>query len=112
MAVGLWRFDEVIAHWDEMILRAHIAQDGERTLYMESALGAVRPPADLIGALAAELGQTGEPRLPVGTVMFCGAIGAIGSIRAAPLFEMELEAPALGRMLRHAYDVRTLPIVV
>jgi hypothetical protein len=38
--------------------------------------------------------------------MFCGAI------RAAPRFEMELEGPALARTLRHAYDVRALPIVV
>jgi hypothetical protein len=112
MAAGLWRFDEVIAHWDEMILRAYIAEGGERTLYMESALGAVRPPADLIRALVAELGQTGEPTLPVGTVMFCGVIGAIGGIRAAPRFEMEMEAPALARTLHHAYDVRALPIVV
>ncbi len=79
---------------------------------MESALAAVRPPADLIRALAAELGQSGEPALPVGTVMFCGAIGAIGGIRPAPRFEMELEDPVLARTLRHAYDVRALPIVV
>src|SRR4029450_13684680 len=106
MAAGLWRFDDVIAHWDEMILRAYTAEDRDRTLYMERALGVVRPPADLIRALAAELGQTGEPALPVGTVMFCGAICA------APRFEMELEGPALARTLRHAYDVRALPIVV
>ena len=79
---------------------------------MEGALGAVRPPADLIQALAADLGQTGEPALPVGTVMFSGAIGAIGGIRPAARFEMELEDPMLARTLRHAYDVRTLPIVV
>jgi hypothetical protein len=112
MATGLWRFDEVIARWDEMILRAYIAENGERRLYMESALGVVRPPADLIRALAAELGETGEPALPVGTVMFCGAIGAIGGIRATRRFEMELEDPALTRTVRHAYDVLTLPIVV
>ena len=44
--------------------------------------------------------------------MFCGAIGAIGGIRPASRFEMELEDPVLARTLRHAYDVRTLPIVV
>ena len=43
--------------------------------------------------------------------MFTGAIGAIGGIRPAPRFEMELEDPILGRTLRHAYDVRALPIV-
>ena len=43
--------------------------------------------------------------------MFMGAIGAIGGIRASSRFEMELEDPVLGRALRHAYDVRALPIV-
>ena len=49
--------------------------------------------------------------IPVGTVMFLGAIAAIGGIRPAPGFEMTLEDPILGRTLHHAYDVRTLPIV-
>ena len=43
--------------------------------------------------------------------MFMGAIGAIGGIRPSTRFEMELEDPVLGRTLRHAYEVRTLPIV-
>jgi len=111
-AGGLWRFDEVIPHWDQLVLRAHITEGGERRLYMESALAAVRRPEDLLSAYGAELGQAGDPTLPVGTVMFCGAIGAVGGIRPAPRFEMELEDLVLGRTLRHAYDVRSLPIVV
>ena len=110
-AEGLWRFDEVSAHWDQLVLRAHILEGGERRLYMESALAAVGRPEDLLSAYGAELGQTGHPTLPVGTVMFCGAIGATGGIRPAPRFEMTLEDPVLGRTLRHAYDVRALPIV-
>ena len=110
-AAGLWRFDEVSAHWDRLMLRAHIFEDGERRLYMESALAAVRRPEDLLTAYGAELGQGGDPALPVGTVMFCGAIGALGGIRPAPRFEMELEDPVLGRTLQHAYDVRVLPVV-
>ena len=43
--------------------------------------------------------------------MFMGAIAAIGGIRPAGRFEMALEDPVLGRALRHAYDVRALPIV-
>jgi hypothetical protein len=49
--------------------------------------------------------------LPVGTVMFMGALAAIGGIRPAPRFETELADPVLGRSLHHAYDVRVLPIV-
>jgi hypothetical protein len=111
MAAGLWRFDEVAAHWDRLVLRAHILEGGDRRLYMESPLAAVRRPDDLIDDYASDLGLTGEPRLPVGTVMFMGAIGALGGIRPSPRFEMELADPVLNRALRHAYDVRVLPIV-
>jgi hypothetical protein len=125
MAAALWRFDELLPHWDELILRAHIIEDsgradagsagtgesGERTLYMEAPLAAVRRPEDLIRDYAAGLGRSGEPRLPVGTVMFMGAIGAIGGIRPASRFQMSLEDPVLGRTLTHAYAVCALPIV-
>jgi hypothetical protein len=111
MAAGLWRFDELRPHWDELILRAHIVEGGERTLYMEAPLAAVRRPDDLIRDYASSLGRSGAPTLPVGTVMFMGAIGAIGGIRPADRFEMTLEDPVLGRTLSHAYDVRALPIV-
>jgi hypothetical protein len=112
MAEGLWRFDEVAPHWDQIVLRARVTRGGVRKLYMESPLAAVRDPLDLIRDYAAQLGLTDEPQLPVGTVMFMGAIGAIGGIRPAPRFEMALEDPILNRVLRHAYDVRALPIVV
>ena len=111
MASGLWRLEELILHWDRLVLRAHILEGGDRTLYMEAPLAAVRRPDDLIHAYAAELGLADQRELPVGTAMFCGAIGAIGGIRPAPRFEMELEDPVLGRTLTHAYDVRVLPIV-
>jgi hypothetical protein len=111
MAAALWRFDELIGHWDELMLRAHILEGGASALYMEAPLAAVRRPDDLIRDYAAGRGRIDDPRLPVGTVMFMGAIGAIGGIRPSPRFEMELEDPVLGRTLRHAYDVCALPIV-
>jgi hypothetical protein len=38
-------------------------------------------------------------------------LGAIGGIRPALRFEMELEDPVLGRMMRHGYDIDVLPVV-
>jgi hypothetical protein len=111
MAAILWRFDELVPHWDQLILRAHIIEGDERPLYMEAPLAAVRRPEDLMGDYVASLGRSSDPMLPVGTVMFTGAIGAIGGIRPSPPFEMALEDPVLGRTLSHAYDVRALPIV-
>jgi hypothetical protein len=111
MAPGLWRFDEVIDHWDQLVLRAHILERGDRRLYMEAPLAAVRNPVDLINDYCAALGLTNLPQLPVGTAMFLGAIAAIEGIRPAPRFEMTLDDPILGRALSHAYDVGALPIV-
>ncbi|HEX6142803.1 MAG TPA: DUF2848 domain-containing protein [Geminicoccaceae bacterium] len=106
MAGELWRFDEVAGHFDELGLRAEIEEDGERRLYQEGALGAVRPPVELIRAYTG-----GEDHLAPGTVMFMGALNAIGGVRPAARFEMSLEDPVTGRTLRHAYEVNVLPIV-
>jgi hypothetical protein len=63
----------------------------------------MRPPKDLI----ARYGSSLVPN----TVMFCGTLAAIGGIRPASRFEMELEDPVLGRTLKFAYDIRVLPVV-
>lgn len=101
----LWRYEEVEAHWDRLVLRAYATIDGVRTLYQESAVASLRTPRDLIRKHA------GADTLPVGTAMYCGTPGAIGGIRPATRFEMELEDTVLGRTLRHAYDIEVLPVV-
>jgi len=99
----LWLLDDVAAHWDRLQLRSFATIDGTRVLYQDGTLAAMRHPADL-------LARYGKP-LTDGTVMFCGTLPAIGGIRPASRFEMELEDPVLGRALRHAYDIRVLPVV-
>jgi hypothetical protein len=100
IASTLWRLDEVAPHWDRLILRSRIGSEG--TLYQEATLAALRTPADLL-ALAGGLAPGG--------VMFGGTIGAIGGIRPAARFAMELEDPVLGRRIAHGYAVRALPVV-
>jgi uncharacterized protein DUF2848 len=100
----LWRYADVADHWDKLMIRAWAAIDGRRMLYQESALAGMRMPEDL-------LQRYGLSKLPAGTVMFCGTVGAIGGIRPANRFEMELEDPVLGRRLTHAYDIVALPVV-
>lgn len=100
----LWRLDEVERHWDRLMLRAWATIDGKRVLYQEGALSGLRTPADLIG-------RRPEGRLPPGTAMFGGTLSAIGGIRPATRFEMELEDPVLGRRMACAYDVDCLPVV-
>ena len=101
----LWSYADVEAHWDELILRSWATIDGKRTLYQESPVSSLRTPRDLIRR------HTGSATLPAGTLMFCGTPGAIGGIRPATRFEMEMDDPVLGRRLTHSYDVDVLPVV-
>ncbi|NNM74037.1 DUF2848 domain-containing protein [Enterovirga aerilata] len=100
----LWPFHEVEDHWDALRLRAYATIEGERVLYQEGTLAALRTPSDLIARLPGG-------KLPIGTVMFGGTLGAIGGIRPASRFEMELEDGVLGRTMRHGYDIDVLPVV-
>ncbi len=100
-----WRFDEVEPHWDRLVLRAWAVIDGQRLLYQEGPLAGIRPPQELIET------YSGKAGLPPASVMFCGTLGAIGGVRPAGRFEMELDDPVLGRRLQHAYDIEALPII-
>ncbi len=101
----LWRLEEVLPHWDELILRAFATIDGQRVPYQEGRLSMMRTASDLMTR------YHGSAMLPPGTVMMCGTIPAIGGIRPAERFEMEIEDPVLGRRLSHGYQVDVLPFV-
>jgi hypothetical protein len=101
-----WRLQEVAAHWDQLIIRATIVENGAPVLYQEGALASLRRPEDLIAGYTG-----GAAALPEHTGMLCGTVGAIGGIRAATVFTMALEDPVLKRTLRHTYRVHQLPVV-
>src|SRR6202012_4012225 len=93
----LWPLDELAPHWYELEMRAYATIDGTRHLYQDGKLSMLRPPGDLIARY-----QRGEPLAPH-RVMFGGTLGAIGAVRPASRFEMELNDPVLGRSMNHAY---------
>jgi hypothetical protein len=105
MASVLWELEDVIGHWDQMILRAWAWIDGARVLYQEGMLDSMLPVAELIR------GKFGSAGLPDGCAMFGGTFAAKGGIRPASRFEYELEDPVLKRSIRHAYDVIALPVL-
>ena len=61
---------EISKHWDQIIIRSHAVIGGERVIYQEGPLAAMRHPDDLIACYGKALGAA--------TVMFCG-IGAQAS---------------------------------
>ena len=105
VGLQLWRYEEVEPHWDELVLRAWAVIGDERVLYQEGPLTALRTPRDLL-----ERSPGGHDLAP-GTAMYCGTLGAIGGIRPATRFEMELTDPVLGRSLRHGYNINILPVI-
>ncbi len=100
-----WRYEEVEPHWDRLMLRSFIQEGGKRVLYQEGPLAKIRDPRELI------FGWKDEKRLPMGAVMFCGTMPAIGAIRSSSRFEMELDDPVLGRKIAHAYEIEVLPVI-
>ena len=104
IASTLWELEDVIGHWDKMILRSWATIKGERVLYQEGTLDAMLPVADLI-ARGFEGGK-----LPDGCAMFGGTFAAKGGIRPADRFDFELEDPVLKRTIRHGYNVVALPV--
>ena len=98
-----WLLDDVVPHWDQLQLRSFATIDGRRVTYQEGTLAGMRTPADLIS-------RYGKALSP-GAIMFCGTLAAIGGIRPASRFEIELEDPVLKRTLKHVYDIDVLPVV-
>jgi uncharacterized protein DUF2848 len=105
VASTLWELEDVIGHWDRMVLRAWAWIDGARVLYQEGTLDSMLPVAELIR------GKFGSAGFPDGCAMFGGTFAAKGGIRPADRFEFELEDPVLKRSIRHAYDVIVLPVL-
>jgi hypothetical protein len=104
IASSFWTFDEVAGHWDSLIMRSFIYEDGKRVLYQEGTVASMLDPQTLIDGLD-------EKKLPEGTMMFCGTFAAKGGIRPASRFEFEIEDPVLKRKIEHGYDIKTLPVV-
>jgi len=105
MATVLWELEDVIGHWDKMILRSYAWIGGQRVLYQEGTLDSMLSVKELVRGCFA------NGKLPDGCAMFGGTFAAKGGIRPASRFEYELEDPILKRCIRHAYDVIELPVL-
>ncbi len=101
----LWSYDDVVAHWDDLVLRSYAQIDGDRVIYQEGSISGLRLPSELMN-----LYDEADGGLAPGTAMFCGTLAVQGKVRPAAAFTMELEDPILGRKLTHDYSIRELPV--
>lgn len=100
-----WPYDEVAPHWDQLLLRAVIREDGENVVYQEGGIAKMLHPETLLGKLEATDGALAD-----GNVMFGGTLAAIGGIRPTARMEIALIDPVLDRAIVHRYDVTELPM--
>jgi hypothetical protein len=101
-----WRLADVADHWDELVLRSWIEEDGELVLYQQGTLDALLPPGQLLDRLAAT-----HPAPTEGFAMTCGTVPAIGGIRASSRFRMELADERDGQRITHEYRCVVLPVI-
>lgn len=105
IAPVVWALEDVIGHWDRIVLRSFATIGGVRMLYQEGKLDGMLPVADLISC------GFGGGALPDCCAMFGGTFAAKGGIRPASRFDYEIEDPVLKRTIRHGYDVVELPVL-
>ena len=105
VAREFWRFADVAPHWDQIVMRSWIRENGERVLYQEGSVVAMLDPMTLVE------GYEGKRTLDEGALMFCGTFAAKGGIRPADNFEFEIHDPVLGRSIRHEYRLEKLPVL-
>ena len=102
----LWRWDDVSRHWDDLIIRSWIEEDGNtHILYQEGSVSSLKNPMDLVSGLLA------DTAFDAGSAMLCGTVPVLGGIRPSTRFEMELYDPVLKRCIRHVYLPTVLPVV-
>ena len=103
-----WRWDEVRANADTMLIKSWIHDaGGDRTAYQQGTLEEILPLDALLEQMHQQTGRGMEP----GTVMFCGTVPAIGGIRPSGKFSGLVLDPAAGRTITLDYEVDHLRIV-
>lgn len=106
VARSAWRLSDVADHWDMLVLRSWIEENGEFVLYQQGLLSALLPPAELLARLSAT-----HPPAAEGFAMTCGTVPAIGGIRPAARFRMELVDDRDGQRIAHEYRCVVLPLI-
>jgi hypothetical protein len=103
MGPRLWRYDDVVPHWDQLVARSWLIDDqARRTLYQEGPLSRLLHAEQLLDDVSA------ASAIAPYTVIFCGTQALLGPLEPAHLFEIELHDPVLLRTLAHRYRVNAL----
>jgi hypothetical protein len=96
----VWRYEDVIGHWDDIILESYIMENGEEKLYQKGTLvEMLRPEVFLAGTK--ERMADGDLR---GSVILGGTFPTLtGELNYSFYFRMVMTDPVLNRKIDHTY---------
>ena len=97
----LWKYKEVKNHIDSLILRCSINENKEWVVYQEGTLVNIRPLEELM-----KNSGFGD-----NAVMLCGTLPAIGGVRTATVYKMQLQDPVRDMEITLEYKVSILPMI-
>ena len=100
-AQTLWKYDDVKEHIDSLTLNCSIKDNGQWISYQSGTLANIRPLAELMSN--SDFGDN--------SAMLCGTLSAIGGVRPASDYKMELKDPVTKKVIALEYNVKTLPII-
>lgn len=96
-----WPLEDALPGWDEIELRSWVTKDGKRTLYQETTLRSILPPADVLDLARAKAKESLDH-----VVIYSGTIPLLkGEFVFGERFEVELDHPRLEDRLLLGYDV-------
>lgn len=105
MAPELWKYEDVIEHWDKLEMRAWVIEEGKKVLYQEGKLEEMlRPEVILEKVKEKAVGRDIKNALITG-----GTYPTLsGELNYSHEFIFELSDPVRGKKLSHHYKIETI----
>lgn len=104
MGPVVWPLADVIAHWDELLMRSRVVRNGEETPYQEGRLGLLLNPQELMAFVRTQLSGPLQD-----LVIFSGTMGMLtGEFVYADRFSAELVDENQKRRLEISYEIKPM----
>jgi len=110
IAPVIWPLEEVVDHWDDLVIESHLVIDGKLELYQHADGACFWPPDQILEGLARKVKDAaGDVAALSDFVALAGTVVSEGGLqRFVREWEFSLEDPTLGRSIRHRYTTPLL----
>jgi 2-keto-4-pentenoate hydratase/2-oxohepta-3-ene-1,7-dioic acid hydratase in catechol pathway len=104
VATEAWLLEEVLPHWDQLLLTCEVEINNKWELYQEGSVSAVLPVQEIL-----QFAQKRHCIEDNGTVLFCGTVPIVGGkFKYGSAYRLTINDPILGRSIQHTYKVQNI----